>query len=149
MRWRLCEDAHDLEVWARLHHECMPYDDAPPAHHRRWLGCLGDRVVAVLAADWLPVDRAVYLSLVAVCESARGRRIQRRAIRHVESWAREHGAGGVISYTHSQNVASMASFIACGYRPYLPEVAWVGRDPRWVYWRRLLPAAHPPAIVKG
>lgn len=141
MRWRLVDDADARDTWSRIFRECMPYDDEPPDYHTRWLGFVGDKAVAVLAATiLLPAEPCVYLSLVAVCESARGKRIQRRAIRHVERWALEHGCSAVISYTHSQNIPSMISFIRCGYTPYTPQHAWAGRDPCWVYWRRLLPS---------
>lgn len=142
MRWELVGDADRRNTWSRIFRECMPYDDEPPGYHTRWLGYSGDKAVAVLsAAILLPAEPCVYLSIIAVCESARGKRIQRRAIRHVERWALEHDCLAVISYTHSQNCASMTSFIRCGYMPYLPQVAWAGRDPHWVYWRRILTPA--------
>lgn len=148
MGWRKAESADDRAAWSEIFLECFGADEVPepPTWGERWLywgraKARGPvRPLAIVSAQRADGGAAVYLSFVGVTAAARGRGLARAGIRQVERWARELGAKDVITYIHSQNHASSVSFIRCGYLPYSPDYAWVGRDPQWVYWiRRLLP----------
>lgn len=65
----------------------------------------------------------------------RGQGIQRGFIRARLAWGRKQGAKDAITYTWYRNHASARSLIACGFRPYDPEYAYVGRA-EWIYWQR-------------
>jgi GNAT superfamily N-acetyltransferase len=77
-----------------------------------------------------------YLAWARVLKCARGHRLQRRLIQARLAWARKHRARWAVTYTSVDNVASMRSLIACGFKPYLPAHPWV--DGEWVYWQRAL-----------
>lgn len=138
-RWRQAKTREDRETWTAFVREIMPEDDQPPAHHVRWLLREDGQVVAACSAAPVERGQGVYLSIACVRGSARGRGLQSSAVRLRERWARRQGATWAITYTACQNAASMRTLIRCGYRPYSPVRAWVGR--RYVYWRRRLTRA--------
>lgn len=148
MAWHKVESAEDRAEWSRIFALCLDADE-PPAWHERYIyrGRLRTRAtpdarpklgkaqpVAILSMSRADGGAAVYRSAVAVIPEARGRGLQRSAIRWSERWARSIGARDCITYTHSQNIASMSNLIRSGYLPYEPTYAWVGRNPQWVYW---------------
>ena len=76
--------------------------------------------------------RAVYLCNAAVLPEARGHRLQRRLIRVRLRWAKEQGFTLARTYTLTDNPASARSLIACGFKPFWPDVPWAG--PHVCYW---------------
>lgn len=136
-RWREVKTASERAEWATLIAEVMPDDPEPPPHHVRWLlrDDAGDPIAAC-SATLVEEGEGVYLSIAAVHPRAQGRRLQASAVRLRERWGRKQGATVAITYTAPANPASMRTLIRCGYRPYSPQRAWVGR--KFVYWRRRL-----------
>jgi len=90
--------------------------------------------VSVVGASKVP--NAGYLHLVGVVPSARGHGLQKRMTKKVEEYAREKGWKRVVSDTVNTNVASMRSFIACGFRPFTPDEKWAATYA--VYWTKSL-----------
>lgn len=76
--------------------------------------------------------RTVYLAWAVVLPTARGAGLQKRFIRVRCAHARKAGATVALTYTAHDNIASMRSLIACGFKPYEPAHAYVGKG--WVYW---------------
>jgi GNAT superfamily N-acetyltransferase len=76
-----------------------------------------------------------YLSVSGVLKPWRGKRLQRRLIQARVAYARALAWHTVITDTMHDNVASMRSLMACGFRPYSPQVRWGDAD-HAVYWVR-------------
>jgi GNAT superfamily N-acetyltransferase len=96
-----------------------------------------DRKVPVAFACLRPSirwEQTGYLALVGVVPAARGNGFQRRLILKRVAHARSLGWHTVLSDTSNDNVPSMRSLIACGFRPYIPRVKWSVEGA--VYWKR-------------
>lgn len=76
-----------------------------------------------------------YMAVAGVLPAWRGKGLQRKLIRKRVAYARALGWHTVITDTMHDNVASMRSLIACGFRPYAPRVRW-GDPDHAVYWIR-------------
>ncbi|UVO31720.1 GNAT family N-acetyltransferase [Bradyrhizobium arachidis] len=101
-----------------------------------WLAHDGTKPVAF--AGVVPAKRARnagYFCRVGVLSSHRGRALQLRLMRAIESHARRTGWRSIISDT-TDNVASANNFIRAGYKLYAPEVPWAW--PNTLYWRKCL-----------
>lgn len=81
-------------------------------------------------------DDMAYLCRVGVLPGARGKGLQKRLLRARERFARECGWTNAITYTAITNPASSNSLISAGYKLYLPEYAWAGKDV--LYWIKKL-----------
>jgi hypothetical protein len=63
----------------------------------------------------------------------RGRALQLRLMRALESRARRNGWSSVVSDT-TENIASSNNFIRAGYWLYQPPYSWA--YPKTLYWRK-------------
>jgi GNAT superfamily N-acetyltransferase len=127
----------DDDEIARLDRECFA-DEASPVdldtHNPEcWLAVTAEGAPVAYAVAVL-IDGVAYLRRVGVVPEARGHGLQRRLIRARVAWARGVGASRVETYTAHDNPYSMASLIACGFRPHVPPWAYVGAGV--VYWRK-------------
>ncbi|WP_312015562.1 GNAT family N-acetyltransferase [Bradyrhizobium liaoningense] len=101
-----------------------------------WLAYDGAEPVAF--AGVVPATRARnagYFCRVGVLRSHRGRALQLRLMRAIESHGRRTGWRSIISDT-TANVASANNFIKAGYELYAPEAPWAW--PNSLYWRKCL-----------
>lgn len=80
-------------------------------------------------------EQTGYLCSAGVLPQYRGSGLQKALIWRRIARAQELGWHTVITETICDNVPSMRSLIACGFRPYQPKVRWNG-SPYAVYWRR-------------
>jgi L-amino acid N-acyltransferase YncA len=76
-----------------------------------------------------------YLSISGVLRPWRGKGLQKKLIRARIGYARQLGWHTVISDTMHDNPGSMRNLIACGFKPYSPQVRWGDAD-HAVYWIR-------------
>lgn len=110
---------------ARLFPEDVPYRERDA---QWWVVETGDsrsrRVIGYAAARIFGTRPATcYLTRVGVAVRHRGHGLQRRLIRARERWAASRGCTEVVTYVSSDNVHSLNSLIACGYRACLPGEA--------------------------
>lgn len=82
------------------------------------------------------MENAGYLSVAGVLPAWRGKGLQKRLIKKRIEFARSLGWHTVITDTLADNVASMCSLIACGFRPFMPQTKWNGAPERSVFWKR-------------
>jgi hypothetical protein len=78
-------------------------------------------------------ERTGYLALAGVLPEARGSGLQKRMTQLRLAECRRRGWKWAITDT-LDNPASACSLIACGFRPYHPEVRWASKYS--TYWRR-------------
>jgi len=79
-------------------------------------------------------DSTGYLCSAGVLPAYRGQGIQKLLVQKRVRAARELGWHTAITDTICDNVPSMRSLIACGFRPYVPAVKWANEFS--VYWKR-------------
>ncbi len=84
------------------------------------------------SARW---DGTGYMCSAGVLKKFRRRGLQRRLIQKRVQMAAQLGWHTVITDTVHDNASSMRSLIACGFRPYVPQVQWGDKDSA-VYWIR-------------
>lgn len=112
----------DWGYWWLAYHEAMPvaFAGIVPSTH---------------------VRNAGYVCRTGVLKEHRGRRLQLRLMRAMESRARRNGWNCMVSDT-TQNVASANNFIRAGYRLYQPQYPWA--FPETLYWRRIIESVPSP-----
>ena len=76
---------------------------------------------------------AGYFCRVGILKTHRGKGLQLRLTRALESRARRNGWSAVVSDT-TDNLASANNFIRAGYRLYQPSIPWAW--PHSLYWRK-------------
>jgi predicted GNAT family acetyltransferase len=74
----------------------------------------------------------MFLNSAGVKPAFRGQGLHKRLIKVRLAYAKRHDLP-VITYTSLSNTASSNNLIHCGFKLYLPENAWVGKD--YLYWR--------------
>ena len=132
-------DGHDDEiadVLADLHRLTFFNGAAIPEFDfgNWWLAFHEEAPIAF--AGLVPSTRACnagYLSRVGVLKKHRGRALQLRLMRAVESRVRHNGWNSVVSDT-TDNIASANNFIRAGYRLFQPQYPWGW--PNTLYWRK-------------
>lgn len=136
MRVRYTEDADTIEELRALNRALLP-ESTPLEDTDWWAVWAGLEIVgyagARAPAEWPGV---YFLSRAGVLEEARGKGLQRRLVRARVARARRLGCHSCITYTSPDNAPSMRTLIACGFKPYVPEPAYVGAS--YVYWRKAL-----------
>jgi GNAT superfamily N-acetyltransferase len=132
-------DGHDEEMAELLVdlHRLTFFDGAPipDFDFGQWWLALHDKI-PVAFGGLIPSTRARnagYLNRIGVLREHRGRDLQLRLMRAVESRARHHGWSSVVSDT-TDNLASANNFIRAGYRLYQPDHPWGW--PNTLYWRK-------------
>lgn len=95
----------------------------------------GDPVAFLGTCPSTQGKRVRYIMRVGVLPEHRGHGLQVRLMRAAERHARRAGCNMVVSDT-TKNPASANSFIACGYKTYLPKEPWSFEAA--VYWRKSL-----------
>lgn len=93
------------------------------------------------------IDQALYVHRMGVVKSHRGQRLQARLLRAQVAEARRRGFHEVWSMTAHSNTPSMNTFIASGFKTWIPWM-WDGwrhpwkpeydSDQGWVFWRKSL-----------
>jgi GNAT superfamily N-acetyltransferase len=132
-------DGHDDEVSDALTdlHRLTFFDSAPIPkfdHGHWWLAF--HETVPVAFAGVVPATRAHnagYFCRVGVLRKHRGRALQLRLMRALESRARRNGWNSLVSDT-TDNLASANNLIGSGYRLYQPLCPW--GYPNTLYWRK-------------
>jgi RimJ/RimL family protein N-acetyltransferase len=131
------DDVHALEALA--HHERNeegPWSDAALKTCEWWVAYDGrGRAVGYCGAKLSDLGET-YIAWYWVRPESRGKGLQRRMVRACLVWCRRRRQSAAVTYTHHQNSSSARVLIACGFRPYEPDWAWVGRE--YVYWQRAL-----------
>lgn len=82
------------------------------------------------------IENAGYFCRVGVLPKHRGRGLQMRLMRAIESKAREIGWRELVSDTANWNVHSANNFIRAGWELFWPEKPWA--IAKAVYWRKAL-----------
>lgn len=94
-----------------------------------------NKLVGYAALRWFEKEKYVYLCRSGVVVEHRGHKLQRRLIEVRVRKGRKLGCRQAISYTMYDNLASINSLIAKGFRAYHPEYAWAGRT-NVIYWSK-------------
>ena len=132
-------DGHDDEVADTLTdlHRLTFFDEAPiPKFDQgHWWFVFHEAMPVAFAgvAQSTRVLNAGYFCRVGVLKKHRGRALQLRLMRALESRARRNGWGSVVSDT-TENLASSNNFIRAGYWLYQPQYPWA--YPNTLYWRK-------------
>lgn len=132
-------DGHDDEVVDALTdlHRLTFFGSAPIPefdHGHWWLAF--HETIPIAFAGVVPSTRAHnagYFCRVGVLKEHRGRALQLRLMRALESRARRIGWSSVVSDT-TDNPASANNLIGAGYRLYHPLYPW--GYPNTLYWRK-------------
>lgn len=132
-------DGHDDEVADTLTdlHRLTFFDGAPLPEFvlgHWWLGFHETNPIAF--TGMVPSTRAHnagYFCRIGVLKKHRGKALQLRLTRALESRARRNGSSSVVSDT-TDNPASANNFIRVGYRLYQPSYPW--GYPNTLYWRK-------------
>lgn len=105
--------------------------------HHWWHVMDEDEPVAFCSLYIYPdLPETAFLSLSGVLPSHRGKRIQKKMIKHRVKFARSQGVKRLISYTSYDNLASANSLIGCGFRLYDPQWKWGVTNA--LYFQRML-----------
>ena len=128
--------ARDEEVEEIVALDRATLPESKPSIDTDWWGAWEDDELVGYAGARLLGNGAYFLSRAGVVESHRGIGLQKRLIRVRVAKARSLLALRAVTYTATHNAPSSNSLIACGFKIYVPEVAYVGNDV--VYWRKVL-----------
>jgi GNAT superfamily N-acetyltransferase len=132
-------DWEDLDEAIRMDQVLLSGAPKPSEDTEFWIAYEGATVVGYAGMRCPPQWPGVaFLSRAGVAETHRGRGLQKRLIRARVARARRLGATDVVTYTSTDNAPSANSLIACGFKIYDPEYAYVGSS--FVYWRKTLKA---------
>jgi GNAT superfamily N-acetyltransferase len=134
-------DGHDEEIADTLAdlHQLTFFNGAPIPQFDRghwWLALKA--MLPVGFAGLVPsthASNAGYFCRVGVVEKHRGRGLQLRLMRAMESRARKNGWSCVVSDT-TDNLVSANNFIRSRYQLYQPQYPWAW--PNTLYWRKLI-----------
>ena len=132
-------DGHDEEVAETLTdlHRLTFFDGAPIPNfdHGHWWFVFHetDPVAFAGVVQSTRVSNAGYFYRVGVLKKHRGRALQLRLTRALESRARRNGWSSVVSDT-TENLASSNNFIRAGYWLYQPAYPWAYSNT--LYWRK-------------
>jgi GNAT superfamily N-acetyltransferase len=135
------EDDDVAETLRDLHDQTFTDGTVKPLYEGRWWGhwwiaYFGKKPVAFIGLVPSNQGRRIgYLCRVGVIPYHRGYGLQKRMVRVIERHARRLGWRSIVTDT-THNPASANSFIACGYRTYMPAVPWSFAAA--VYWRKKL-----------
>jgi GNAT superfamily N-acetyltransferase len=130
------QDEEVADALAELHrlifHDTARIPDFDSGHW--WLACHDKTPIAFAGVTpSTRVSNGGYFNRVGVIRKHRGRGLQLRLMRAMESRARNNGWTSVVSDT-TDNVASANNFIRAGYRLYRPQHPWAW--PNTLYWRK-------------
>jgi GNAT superfamily N-acetyltransferase len=137
---RIITKKQQKEVLA-LHKLSLPADLAPVWNSSNFCAALYDGktlIAFAIAKQSTGYTQAMYLSRCCVHPDYRGKGLQKRLIHLREVWALHNGMLYSITDTSNDNAASMNALIACGYRPYWPELVHPWALPNSIYWRKTL-----------
>lgn len=108
--------------------------------HELWLAKNdAGKLVGYASLQLVDGGSAAFLAKSGVLWEARGHGLQKRFIKARERRAKELGAKRTVTYTSDDNLASINSLIACGYKMYRPTYSWglpFGKG--GLYWFRSL-----------
>jgi ribosomal protein S18 acetylase RimI-like enzyme len=124
-----------------LHKLCLPADTTADWKSADFFAGFYDEkklIAFAIAKKSAGYSQAMYLSRCCVHPNYRGKGLQKRLIHLREVWALHNSMVYSITDTSNDNVASMNALIACGYRPYWPELVHPWALPNSVYWRKTL-----------
>lgn len=126
----------ELAAVKRLDSECFVRDTEPLKleSSAAWIAVHTPTgaVIGYALARVVANESVLYLARVGVDEKHRGHGLQKRFIRVRQKYARQRGCVQCITYTVSWNPKSINSLLGCGFKYYLPDKAWAGRE--MLYW---------------
>lgn len=131
MKTRRVDIARHKATLVALHTLTFPGDEQPTwkPDGLAWLTYDGEDPVAFLYAEPM-ADHSWYFSRVGVMPAARGKGLQRKLMRLMQS-ALKHQ---VLVSTTYRNPASANNFVREQWMTYLPATPW--GSPDTIYWRR-------------
>lgn len=117
----------------RLDRELLP-DASPPSENTEWWIAWDTETleIAGYAGARLLESGIYFMSRAGVVPAYRGRGLQRRLIRVRVARGRKLCARLTVTYTIPENVRSSNNLIACGFRTYIPGIAYAGEGV--IYW---------------
>lgn len=114
-----------------IHDACYGRDLTPPDPYTGWWWAVwdGDEPVAFaqMIADSEDPTETIYLSRDAVLPAYRGQGMQKRLIAIRLAFARRLGFKFAVTDTYHENLASLNSYIANGFKAYDPKYPWGGK----------------------
>lgn len=124
----------DMELIRQLDRAIFPSDELvepDELQDARWFVVMNDK--QPIAFGGVVIDGGhAFLVRAGVMKDHRGKRLQRRLIRVRERHAMKAGAKWIGTYTSVTNPQSVNTLVNAGYRQYIPEWAWAGRE--FLYW---------------
>lgn len=140
MRITPADDADECLILERDRGE---FGGGAPHHDSRWW--VLEEAENAYAGAYVDTDGVLRLERVWVREDLRGRGLQRRFLRVREAWGRRQGCVWSRTYTHVDNVPSMRTLEAAGYR--VIKVTRYRGETYLRFVRALRPGAGPPPSV--
>ena len=117
-----------------LDSQIFDYDqDSPVATEGAhwWVAFDGEAPVAYAGVK-ISDEKLAFLCRSGVLPDYRGKGLQAKLIRARVSWARKQGIKQAVTYTVLDNPASSNNLIRCGFKLYIPEWKWGGKEA--LYW---------------
>jgi ribosomal protein S18 acetylase RimI-like enzyme len=121
----------DLELIHELDRECFnaytPKIQDDDLGRTDWFVAERDGVpVAYCGVRPIPSQHRSYIHRVGVLPEARGMGLQKRLIRRCTLHSVKAGIPRLYTYVKASNLASLRSFISCGWKPYHVETCDIG-----------------------
>ncbi len=118
----------NVDIIKELHKKTLPSDDFDTIKHSTyWLVWHNDRPVGFCSVR--KCDREIlFLSRAGLLDAARGKGLHKRMIRTRIRWAIKEGYGKLITYTTIDNIQSSSNLEKCGFKRYLPDYAYAGKN---------------------
>ena len=111
-----------------LHSDTLPEDEQYiRSGNRYWLVKKGRKEVGFAILTILDKEIA-FLSRAGLLPCARGKGLHTRLIRVRERYARKHGIKKIITYTTRDNITSAHNLEKNGYRLYIPDNQYGGKE---------------------
>ena len=117
---------------ARCFPEDEPYDIAGAIW---WLVKVGDFPIGYAGLKPLPYEKDVgFLCRAGILSNYRGQGLQRKLIKLRIKEAQKLGLKQLVTYTTTDNYASITNLLNQGFRFYSPENPWAGKEAKTVMY---------------
>ena len=126
MGYRIRRTENELLIRS-LHQECFPTDDFYDYEKNiYWVATDDEKVpVAFAIASNFPF-KEIFLSRAGVIPNSRSQGLQKRLVRARLRYGHSNNYSGAITYTSTDNGASIKSLLDSGFKIYTPDYYWAG-----------------------
>lgn len=118
----------NVDIVKELHAKTFPLDHFDQIKNSTyWLVWNNDRPVGFCSVRKLD-QKILFLSRAGLLGCARGKGLHKRMIQVRVRWAIRQGYDKLITYTTIENIQSSSNLEKCGFRRYIPDYAYAGKN---------------------